>query len=173
MFGLQFALASSATVIITSSSDEKLKTAKVLGAHHTINYKTTEDWDKEVLKITNGRGVNHIVEVGGGGTLAKSVNAVRMGGFIHMIGVLSQDPPKGNAYWTIILKSATVRGIAIGSLALFKDMLRLIVANPNVAKPVVDKVFSFEEAIRAYDYLESQKHVGKVVIKVAHLKSLL
>lgn len=89
VFGLQFAVASGATVIATSSSDKKLEVAKTLGAKHLINYKTTPDWDKEVMKITNGRGVDHIIEVGGPGTIMKSLNAVRYGGCIHVIGFVA------------------------------------------------------------------------------------
>ena len=88
IFGLQLAVASGATVIATSSSDKKLEIAKKLGAAHVINYKTTPDWDKEVLKLTGGRGVDHVVEVGGPGTLLKSVNALRYGGSINVIGVV-------------------------------------------------------------------------------------
>ena len=89
IFGLQLAVASGATVIATSSSDKKLEFAKKLGAAHVINYKTTPDWDKEVLKLTGGRGVDHVVEVGGPGTLLKSVNALRYGGLINVIGVVA------------------------------------------------------------------------------------
>jgi NADPH:quinone reductase-like Zn-dependent oxidoreductase len=87
-FGLQFAVASGATVIATSSCDEKLKIATDSGAKHVINYKTTPDWDEEVKKITGGRGADHILEIGGAGTLAKSMNAVRTAGWIHIIGGL-------------------------------------------------------------------------------------
>lgn len=89
VFGLQFAVASGATVIATSSSDKKLEVAKKLGATHLINYKTTPDWDKEVLKITGGRGVDHVVEVGGPGTLSKSLNCVRYGGSVNLIGFVA------------------------------------------------------------------------------------
>ena len=89
IFGLQLAVASGATVIATSSSDRKLEVAKKLGATHVINYKTTPDWDKEVLKLTGGRGVDHVVEVGGPGTILKSLNALRYGGSINVIGVVA------------------------------------------------------------------------------------
>ena len=89
IFGLQLAVASGATVIATSSSDEKLKTAKELGAKYLINYKTTPDWDQEVLKLTGGRGVDHIIEVGGPGTIMKSMNAIRYGGSVHVIGFVA------------------------------------------------------------------------------------
>ena len=89
IFGLQLAVASGATVIATSSSDAKLEQARKLGATHVINYKTTPDWDQEVLKLTGGRGVDHIIEVGGPGTIMKSMNAIRYGGSVHVIGFVA------------------------------------------------------------------------------------
>ncbi|KAF7775726.1 hypothetical protein Agabi119p4_4119 [Agaricus bisporus var. burnettii] len=167
IFGLQFAVAAGATVIATSSSDEKLQNAADLGATHLINYKKYPDWDKEVLKITNGVGVDHILEVGGLGTLPRSMNAVRVAGQLHAIGIVSEDKSDANPIIPIIFKAITLRGILIGSVAQFKDMNRLISANPTKTRPVISKIFSLEEAREAYAYLESQKHVGKVVIKVA------
>ncbi|KAL0952644.1 hypothetical protein HGRIS_006889 [Hohenbuehelia grisea] len=167
IFGLQFAVASGAIVIATSSSDEKLKIASKLGAKHVINYKTTPEWDQKVKEITGGRGVDHVIEVGGPGTLPKSLRSIKKAGWIHVVGFLSQDKPKpedANLVGPIIGHSAFVRGILIGSVAQFNAMNRLITAN-NL-KPVVDKVFPWESAIDAYKYLESQAHVGKVVIKV-------
>ncbi|KII94432.1 hypothetical protein PLICRDRAFT_100032 [Plicaturopsis crispa FD-325 SS-3] len=165
IFALQFAVASGATVIVTSSSDEKLKAAKALGAHHLINYKTTPDWGKEVLKITKGRGVDHVLEVGGPGTIASSIEAVRVGGSIYAIGHLTQGASDVNIPLYAIMKAFTLRGILVGSVSQFEAMNRLITAN-NI-RPVVDKVFAFEDAPQAYGYLASQAHVGKVVIKVA------
>ncbi|KAF8240447.1 NAD(P)-binding protein [Tricholoma matsutake] len=167
IFALQLAVASGATVIATSSSDEKLKIVSRLGARHVINYKSTPNWDEEVLKITNGVGVDHVIEVGGHGTLPKFVNSVRMAGQLHMIGVVSQERTEKNFLLENILKSVVFRGIQIGSVAQFKDMIRLMCANPETTRPVVDKVFRFEETKEAYAYLESQAQVGKVVIKVS------
>lgn len=167
VFGIQFALAAGAIVIVTSSSDEKLQVVRTLGAQHTINYETTKDWDEEVLKITSGHGVDHVVEIGGG-TLPKSLNSVRMGGSIHFVGHVS---PKAlsddNPLWTLPARDVTLRGITLGSVSMFKDMLRLILAHPQLTKPIVDRVFPFEDVIEAYAYLESQQHVGKVVIRIA------
>jgi len=165
IWGLQIAVAAGATVIATSSSDKKLEIAAKLGAKHTINYARTPNWDQEVLKITNGAGVDHVIEVGGQGTLARSMNSVRVGGWLHAIGFVSQDKNDFDMI-KIIGKAITLRGILIGSVAQFKDMNRLITANPEKTKPVIDKVFSFDKALDAYAHLESQKHVGKVVIKV-------
>ncbi|SJL13313.1 related to Alcohol dehydrogenase [Armillaria ostoyae] len=167
IFGLQFAVASGATVIATSSSDAKLEIAKKLGATHTINYTTTPDWDKEVLRLTDGRGVDHVLEVGGPGTLEKSIVAARFAGQVHLIGLVSQDAAElTNIVGLCLSKGIILRGVLIGSTAQFESMNRLLRARPELTRPVVDKVFSFEEAVDAYAYLESQKHVGKIVIRV-------
>uniref|UniRef100_A0A8H7XWP5 Enoyl reductase (ER) domain-containing protein n=1 Tax=Psilocybe cubensis TaxID=181762 RepID=A0A8H7XWP5_PSICU len=157
IFALQFAVAAGATVIATSSSDEKLKIAAKYGAKHLINYNTTPNWDEEVLKI-----------VGGQGTLAKSIKSAKTGsGYIHIIGHVSSSEGDPSVIFPLIRGAVTLRGILIGSVAQFNDMNRLILANPDTTRPVIDKVFTFDEAIAAYAYLESQKHVGKIVIKVA------
>jgi NADPH:quinone reductase-like Zn-dependent oxidoreductase len=168
IWALQFAVASGATVIATSSSDEKLKLASKLGAKHVINYRNTPDWDKEVLKITGGVGADFVIEVGGTGTLSKSINSTKLGsGVVAIIGHVSTDGGDQSIIFPVIQKAITLRGILIGSVSQFNDMNRLIKANPEVTKPFIDKVFPFEQTIEAYAYLESQKHVGKVVIKVA------
>ncbi|KAK0184449.1 hypothetical protein F5146DRAFT_1074681 [Armillaria mellea] len=167
IFGLQFALTSGATVIATSSSDAKLEIAKKLGANHRIKYNTTPDWDKEVLRLTEGRGVDHILEVGGPGTFEKSLAAVRYAGYIHIIGAVAQSGTATSIVGPCIGKVIILRGIQIGSVAQFESMNRLLRARPELTRPVIDKVFSFEEAVDAYAYLESQKHVGKVVIRVS------
>ncbi|KZT34173.1 NAD(P)-binding protein [Sistotremastrum suecicum HHB10207 ss-3] len=165
IFALQLGVASGAQVIVTSSSDEKLEIAKKLGATHTINYKKTPNWDEEVMKFTGGRGVDHVVEVGGPGTMSKSLKSIRFGGYIHVIGFVAGQGDLSDAFGNILGRSACVRGLLVGSVSQFEDMNRLIVSSK--IHPVVDKVFGFEETKAAYDYLESQKHVGKVVIKVA------
>ncbi|KAL1943208.1 hypothetical protein VTO73DRAFT_4283 [Trametes versicolor] len=165
IFGLQIAVASGATVIVTSSSDEKLKVAKALGATHTINYKTTPNWDEEALKITNGRGVDHILEVGGAGTIMKSVNAIRFGGTISIIGFVAGQADVSSLPLQVLSKGAIVRGILVGAREQFEDLNRLIAAVK--LKPVVDKVFAFEDVCKAYEYQQSQKHFGKVVVKVS------
>ncbi|RDB18562.1 hypothetical protein Hypma_000307 [Hypsizygus marmoreus] len=167
IFALQLAAASGANVIVTSSSDEKLKIASKLGAKHVINYNKTPNWDEEIQKITNGVGVDHVIEVGGPGTLPKSINTARVGGHIHIVGIVSKDTSGANLVLNTILKTVTLRGIYVGSLTQFKDMNRLLSANPETTRPYIDKVFPFEEARQAYSYLASQRHVGKVVIKVS------
>ncbi|KAF6750544.1 alcohol dehydrogenase superfamily protein [Ephemerocybe angulata] len=167
IWALQFAVTSGATVIATSSSDEKLKIAEKLGAKHLINYRNTPDWEEEVLKITNGVGVDHVVEVGGQGTMYKSIKSVRFGGGVYVIGVLTHGDLPQDIFRLILDRAAEVRGILIGSVSQFKDMLRLIEANPEKTTPVIDKVFAFEDGVAAFAHLESQKHVGKVVIQVS------
>ncbi|THH26389.1 hypothetical protein EUX98_g7800 [Antrodiella citrinella] len=168
VFGIQFAHALGATIIATSSSNEKLKVAKKLGADFVINYKENPDWEQDVLKITDGRGVDHIIEVGGTNTIIKSIKAVRHAGWIHNIGFLAgfdSDVKPAEITGSLLFKGAIFRGILVGSVSQFEDMNRLISSHKIV--PVVDKVFEFAEAKEAYKYLESQKHVGKVVIRVA------
>ncbi|KAF8909223.1 alcohol dehydrogenase superfamily protein [Mucidula mucida] len=166
IFGLQFAVASGATVIATSSSDAKLKQAAKYGAKHLINYSKTPEWEKEVLRITEGRGVDHVLEVGGAGTLERSMLSVRFGGYVHIIGVLAQSSTPAGTIPMTITRSINLRGIYIGPVSLFQDMLRLIKEHPEETRPVIDKVFPFAETIKAYEHLNSQAHVGKVVISL-------
>jgi NADPH:quinone reductase-like Zn-dependent oxidoreductase len=149
--------------VITSSSDDKLKRAKTMGAAHTINYKTTPEWDKAAVEFTGGRGVDHVVEVGGQGTLARSFGAIRIGGKISMIGGLSGAATELNP-GLILGRRANVQGISVGSTQMFEAMNAAIAANK--IKPVIDRVFGFDEAQAAYKHLASGAHFGKVVIRV-------
>jgi NADPH:quinone reductase-like Zn-dependent oxidoreductase len=161
IFALQFAHAAGARVIVTSSSDEKLARAAALGASDGINYKATPDWAREVRKLTGGRGVDHVVEVGGPGTLQQSIASARLGGVVSLIGVLTRgqiDP------LPILGGGVIVRGIFVGSRSMFEDMNRAIALHGIV--PVVDRVFGFEEARDAYRALKSAVHVGKLVIAI-------
>ncbi len=161
IFALQFAKLTGARVLITSSSDEKLARAKELGADEVINYKTTPDWEKEVSKLTGGRGVDHVVEVGGAGTFRKSVKAVRRGGTISLIGALAGA---GEVNLTAVLMNGLrVQGIFVGSREMFEAMNRAI--SLHQVRPVVDKVFSFDETRAAYELMERGGHFGKMVIK--------
>jgi NADPH:quinone reductase-like Zn-dependent oxidoreductase len=163
IFALQFAKQIGAVTIITSSSDEKLARAKALGADHTINYRSTPDWDKAALDITGDYGVDHVVEVGGAHTLERSLRAVRIGGAVSVIGVLTGA---GEINPTLILgRRASVQGMSVGSVEMFETMNRAIAAAK--LRPVIDRVFAFEEAREAFRYLESAKHFGKIVIRVA------
>jgi len=164
IFGLQFARMMGTEVIITSSSDDKLARAKTLGANHGINYKTTPDWEKAALGLTGGRGVDHVVEVGGAATLARSFGAIRVGGKITMIGGLSGPATELNP-GLIFARRANVQGISVGSMQMFEAMSRAIAASG--IKPVIDKVFPFDEAQAAYQHMASGAHFGKIVIRVA------
>ena len=163
IFALQFASILGCRTIITSSSDEKLQRAKELGADDLINYKTTEDWDKAVLDLTEKRGVDHVVEVGGAGTMQQSVNAVKMGGDVSVIGVLAG---KGEFNPTsLLMKAVKLQGIFVGSRQMFEDMNRLICQYAQL-KPVVDKTFAFDEVQNALKHMESGSHFGKIVVKI-------
>lgn len=163
LFALQFAKLAGARVIATSSSDEKLERVLALGASDGINYKSTPDWEKRVLELTGGVGVDHVVEVGGAGTLGKSLRAVRHGGHISLIGVLSGgsgDVPLFGA----LMKNVRIQGIYVGSRTMFEDMTRATAQHK--LRPVVDRIFNFTEAPDALRHLESGSHFGKVVIRV-------
>jgi NADPH:quinone reductase-like Zn-dependent oxidoreductase len=163
IFALQFAKLAGARVIVTSSSDEKLKKAEGLGASGLINYKSTPDWDQKAAELTNGIGVDHIVEVGGWGTLSRSMNAVRVGGRISLIGLLTGAEGAVNPM-PVLGKQIQVQGIFVGSRDMFESMNRAITVNQ--LRPVIDRVFGFHEAREALRYLESGAHLGKVVIRV-------
>lgn len=163
IFGLQFAHAMGIRAIITSSSDEKLARAKKLGAALGINYKTTPDWDKAAMEFTGGVGVDHVVEVGGAATLARSFHALRVGGKITMIGGLSGGATELNP-GLIFSRRANVQGISVGSTQMFLAMNRAI--EVNAIRPVIDKVFAFADAQAAYKHMASGAHFGKIVIRV-------
>lgn len=162
VFALQFAKMHGARVIVTSSSDAKIQKAKDLGADETINYKKTPDWDKEVLALTNGIGVDHVIEVGGAGTLMKSLSALRVAGHIALIGVLAGGGDFDSR--SALMKAARLQGILIGSRQMFEDMNNAIARNR--LKPVIDKTFAFDEAAKALRYMESGSHFGKIVLSL-------
>lgn len=162
IFALQFAKAAGAETIITSSSDEKLERAKELGADHIINYKNTPDWEKEVLKITGGQGVDNVIEVGGPGTLEKSITSTKVSGRISLIGVLSGQPEQNPSPVMIMLKRLTLQGIYVGSREMFEAMNKTI--EEKGIKPVIGKTFEFKDAAESFDYLKSGSHFGKIVI---------
>ncbi len=160
-FGLQLAKARGATAILTSSSDAKLERAKALGADVTINYREHEEWHKPVRAATAGEGVDNVLEVGGNGTLERSIKSTRVGGTVSLIGLLSEGQP---SILPVLLNGQTVRGIYVGSTAMFEAMNRAIAAHK--IEPVIDRAFEFDEAAEAYDYFSKQRHIGKVVIRV-------
>jgi NADPH:quinone reductase-like Zn-dependent oxidoreductase len=150
--------------IITSSSDEKLKRAKALGAAHGINYKTTPDWEKAAMEFTGGVGVDHVVEVGGAATLTRSFGAIRVGGKVTMIGGLSGGATELNP-GLMFARRANVRGISVGSTQMFEAMNRAV--EFNALKPVIDKVFAFDDAREAYRHMAAGAHFGKIVVAVS------
>jgi NADPH:quinone reductase-like Zn-dependent oxidoreductase len=162
IFGLQFALLAGGRVLVTSSSDEKLARAKALGAHACINYRTTPEWDREVLKLTDGQGVDHVLDVGGAGTLARSIGSVGVGGRVAMIGVLTGLGDAGSPYG-LLGKQASLQGVYVGSRGHFERMNAAISAHRM--QPVVDREFDFDDAPAAYRFLQGSTHFGKVVIR--------
>ena len=162
-FALQVAKLFGARVIATSSSDEKLEKLKELGADETINYREREDWDKAVLKFTNKRGADHVVEVGGVGTLSRSINAVRVGGHIAMIGALDAEGTFNHV--PVFMKSIRLQGIFVGSKRMFEEMLRAV--EFAEMKPVIDRVFEFDQVKEALEYMQSGSHFGKIVVRIS------
>lgn len=163
VFAQQFCNVLGAKTIVTSSSDEKLARIRELGAAETINYKTDPDWEKTVLDLTNGLGVDRVVEVGGPGTLQKSIAAVRVGGRIQLIGVLT-DPGARIMPVDIMRKSITVKGIYVGPAQMFRDMVDCIAEHQ--LRPVIDQIFDFDDARGAYHAMAKAGHFGKIVIRV-------
>ena len=162
VFAVQLAKLSGAHVISTSGSDDKIAKLHDLGADETINYKTREDWDTAVLELTGKRGVDHVVEVGGAGTLARSINAVRVGGHVAMIGALT-GPGEFNPT-SVFMKAIRLQGIFVGSRTMFEDLCRAVLSSK--LEPVVDRVFDFDQVREALHYMESGSHFGKVVVTI-------
>lgn len=161
LFGLQFAKMHGARVILTSGSDEKLARARALGADETLNYRTTPDWEREVFRLTGKAGVNHVLEVGGADTFAKSLQTLAPGGTISVIGGVSGFTTQ-TPLIDIIGRNALIRGIYVGNREMFEAMNRAI--SRHRLKPVVDREFAFAEAAEAYRHLQGGTHFGKVVI---------
>jgi NADPH:quinone reductase-like Zn-dependent oxidoreductase len=163
IFALQFAKVAGATVIVTSSSDEKLERAKALGADHLVNYRSTPDWAKEVRRITGNRGADHVIEVGGAGTFEQSLRAIRLGGKIAVIGILGGFVKDLNVA-TIFAANAFIHGVTVGSRDHFESMTRAIEANG--IKPVIDRRFSLDESRDAFECMQAGAHFGKILLTV-------
>jgi len=163
LFALQIAKLFGARVLITSSSDDKLQRAKQLGADAGLNYRQEADWEKWARQQTNGIGVDHVVEVGGAGTFERSCRAVRTNGHIALIGVLTGGGTVNPI--PILMNALRVRGIFVGSRGMFAEMNQAFTLHQ--VKPVIDRVFPFEEAPQALRHMESGSHFGKIVIRVA------
>ena len=163
LFALQFAKAAGARVIATSSSDKKLEKLKRLGADDVINYKNVPAWGQKAKDLTDGRGVDHVIEVGGPGTLTQSIMACRIGGHIALIGVLTGfagEVPTGAMLSNQIRMSA----FSVGSRADQEDMIRAITVNR--LKPVIDRSFPLQKIVSAFKYFESRKHFGKICLEL-------
>ncbi len=163
IFALQFAKATGARVIATSSSEAKLEKLRALGADHVINYKETPDWGKKAFELTGGRGVDEVVEIGGPGTMAQSINACRPGGHISLIGVLtgvSGEVPTA----ALFSRNITLSGITVGSRRQQEDMVDAIDATGF--KPVIDSRFPLDQIAAAFAHQASQQHFGKIVLTI-------
>lgn len=161
LFALQFVRALGGLPYIISGSDEKLEKAKALGADTTINYKKYPDWENEVLAKTDGKGVDHVIEVIGGANLNRSLQAVKLSGTISFIGLIAGLSAPINTF-QFVQKNVTIHGIETGSREMFQEMNSFIEAHR--LKPVIDTTFPFEAFPQALQYLESGVHFGKVVI---------
>lgn len=163
IFALQFAKMAGANVIATSSSDEKLEKLKALGADYLINYRDTANWGDVARKLTGGRGVDHIVEVGGPSTMDQSMHAARVGAHISVIGILTGLGGEISIV-TALIKQLRLQGLIVGNRTQQQDMVKAIDANKM--RPVVDKVFPLESIVEAFKYQESNRHFGKICLEM-------
>lgn len=162
IFALQIAKFHGAKVIVTSGSDDKLEQAKSLGADYAINYKTTSDWGKKVKEITK-TGADHIIEVGGAGTLEQSIKAIRPFGQISLIGILAGGANDLNLL-PVLMNNIKLQGILVGSKAGLAAMCKAF--DFHQTKPVIDRVFDFQDSVQAIEYLKTGNHFGKIVISL-------
>jgi len=162
IFAVQFAKAMGASVISTSSSDEKLERLEGLGADHTINYTAEPEWGKRVLELTSGTGADHVIEVGGPGTLPQSINAVRIGGHISLIGVLTGGAGEVPTM-KLMAKQARLQGLIVGSRADQHDMVRAL--EVMGIEPVIDRCFAFDDIADAFRFEEAGRHFGKICLE--------
>ncbi|GER03504.1 hypothetical protein JCM17846_11860 [Iodidimonas nitroreducens] len=164
IFALQIAHAMGLRTLITSSSDEKLERARALGADETINYKTNPQWSKNVRDLTDGRGVDHVIEVGGAGTLEQALRSIRIGGRIASIGVLS-GIKTDLTLPLLFMQHAHIQGISVGSRDMQINMNRFF--SHHQIRPVLDeRTFSYPELPQSYQHMISRKHFGKIAISI-------
>jgi NADPH:quinone reductase-like Zn-dependent oxidoreductase len=163
VFALQFAKMAGAKVIATSSSDSKLERLSMMGADYTLNYRTTPAWGQVARELTGGRGVDHVVEVGGPATLEQSMIAARVNGHISLIGILTGLGGELSIV-TALIKQLRLQGVLVGNRAQQQDMIRAITANGM--RPVIDRCFPLEEIVEAFRYQESNRHFGKICLEM-------
>ncbi|HSB60498.1 MAG TPA: NAD(P)-dependent alcohol dehydrogenase [Vicinamibacteria bacterium] len=163
LFALQIGRLLGARVIVTSSSDRKLERARALGASETVNYKATPEWEKRVKELTGGTGADHVLEVGGSGTLARSLRAVRIGGTVSLIGSLTGLNAEVNLAH-ILMSNVRVQGVIVGSRESFEALNRAV--SLHQLRPVVDRVFPFPEARAALEHMAGGQHFGKIVVRM-------
>jgi NADPH:quinone reductase-like Zn-dependent oxidoreductase len=164
VWALQLAVAAGLHPIVTSSSDEKLAIARSMGARVLVNYRATPQWEKEVLKATDGEGVDLVIEVGGENTLVKSIEATRPGGRVIVIGGVSGFGSAAIEPHSLILGAKTLAAVTVGSRAMLSDLVRFV--TQTGIHPTIAREFDFDEAQAAYKYLDAGKSFGKVVIRV-------
>lgn len=162
LFATQFVHAIGGLPLVISSSDEKLEKTKKLGASSTVNYKRFPDWEEQILELTSGKGVDHVIETVGGENLNRSLNAVKLSGTISFIGLIAGLSAPINTY-QFVTKNVRLHGIETGSREMFEEMNRFI--EENRLKPVIDKTFALSEIQEALKYLESGRHFGKIAVK--------
>lgn len=163
IFALQFAKMAGARVIATSSSDEKLARMQALGADQIINYRAHPEWSKTVLEMTNGAGVDHVIEVGGPATINQSIAATRAGGHISVIGILTGLEGNVNLA-AVLVKQLRLQGILVGHRNHQLDMIKAI--NANNLRPIIDKTFALDELVAAFKYQETNQHFGKICLSI-------
>jgi NADPH:quinone reductase-like Zn-dependent oxidoreductase len=168
MTTLLLAKAAGCTIIVTSSSDDKLERVRQMYGKDilTINYKKTTNWGKEAVKLNNGRGVDLVIENGGSGLIAESFDALAMGGKIAVIGFLSvaKQADMPDVAMMALGKGAMVRGINIGPKSMLEDLVQYVTSKG--LKPPIDKVFKFDDALEAYKYMATSNHIGKICIEM-------
>ena len=163
LYAVQLAAAAGATVVVTSSSDEKLDTARSLGADHVINYVSTPEWHDAVIDITDGRGADLVIDLGGQHTLAKSINATRMDGTVAVIGVLSGFGAAEIPVTSVLTRQIRLQGVAVGSVAALRD---LAAAMGSGLRPHVSHTFDWTELAEAQRVQQAGEHTGKIAITI-------
>jgi NADPH:quinone reductase-like Zn-dependent oxidoreductase len=163
IFALQFAKMAGATVIATSSSDEKLERLKAMGADHVINYRKNTQWGETARQLTGGRGVDHVIEVGGPSTLEQSMIAARVGAHISIIGILTGVEGQ-LSFVPALVKQLRLQGVLVGSRTQQQEMIRAI--NANGMRPVIDRHFPLSNIVEAFQYQETNQHFGKICLDI-------